>query len=303
MFSSLDRIGRIGCALPPVANMLLDSSIVRFFASKFLGITSRRKLPHFAWQRFDRWFAKRTSDQTPSRGRVVLWDDTFVRYYEPKIGASAVAVLEAAGFQVELAHGRKCCGRPAFSQGNLDEAARLGAHNLALLTQDVDAAPIIFLEPSCYSMFIEDYRELKLPNADEIAKRCFLFQEFIGNLLDQEPTALKFNSRAEKIIIHVHCHAKSLGHGEHMHHLAERLPERTVELLDTGCCGMAGSFGMLESKYDLSLKVAEPLIQVVRHQPFGTTFVTSGASCRNQVSHLAPIKSRHLAEVLADALL
>jgi Fe-S oxidoreductase len=88
-----------------------------------------------------------------------------------------------------------------------------------------------------------------------------------------------------------------------MHRLAERLPERTVELLDTGCCGMAGSFGMLESKYDLSLKVAEPLIQVVRHQPFGTTFVTSGASCRNQVSHLAPVKSRHLAEVLADALL
>jgi FAD/FMN-containing dehydrogenase/Fe-S oxidoreductase len=303
MFSSLDRIGRLGCVLPPVANMLLDSSIVRFFASKFLGITSRRKLPHFAWQRFDRWFAKRKSDRTPSRGRVVLWDDTFVRYYEPKIGASAVAVLEAAGFQVELAQGRKCCGRPAFSQGNLDEAARLGAHNLALLMQDVDAAPIIFLEPSCYSMFLEDYRELKLPNADEIAKRCFLFQEFIGNLLDQEPTALRFNSRAEKIIVHVHCHAKSLGNGERMRHLAERLPERTVELLDTGCCGMAGSFGMLESKYDLSLKVAEPLIQVVRHQPFGTTFVTSGASCRNQVSHLAPVKSRHLAEVLADALL
>ena len=66
---------------------------------------------------------------------------------------------------------------------------------------------------------------------------------------------------------------------------------------------MAGSFGMLESKYDLSVKIAEPLIQTVRHHPFGTTFVTSGASCRNQVSHLAPIKSRHLAEVLADALL
>ena len=93
---------------------------------------------------------------------MVLWDDTFVRYYEPKIGVSAVAVLEAAGYQVELARGRKCCGRPAFSQGNLDEAARLGAHNLALLNQDVDTAPILFLEPSCYSMFMEDYRELGL---------------------------------------------------------------------------------------------------------------------------------------------
>jgi FAD/FMN-containing dehydrogenase/Fe-S oxidoreductase len=302
MFSSVDRIGRIGCMLPPLTNQLLDSSIVRFFASRFLGITSRRKLPHFAWQRFDKWFAKRPH-AAGSRGRVVLWDDTFVRYYEPKIGASAVAVLEAAGFQVELARGRKCCGRPAFSQGNLGEAARLGRHNLALLTQDVDAAPIIFLEPSCYSMFMEDYRELGLPNADEIARRCFLFQEFVESLLEREPGALKFNSRTEKIIVHVHCHAKALSNGEYLNRLAERLPERTVEFLDTGCCGMAGSFGMLESKYDLSVKVAEPLIQIVRHQPFGTTFVTSGASCRNQVSHLTPVKARHVAEVLADALL
>jgi Fe-S oxidoreductase len=288
--------------LPPLSNQVLDSSIMRFLASRFLGITARRKLPHFAWQRFDRWFAKRETTSTGSRGRVVLWDDTFVRYYEPKIGASAVAVLEAAGYQVELARGRKCCGRPAFSQGNLDEAARLGNHNLALLNQDVDGAPIIFLEPSCYSMFIEDYRELGLPNADEISRRCFLFQHFIEDLLQREPGALKFNSRAEKIIVHVHCHAKALGMGGHLYRLAERLPERTVEFLDTGCCGMAGSFGMLESKYDLSLKVAEPLVQVVKHQPFGTTFVTSGASCRSQISHLAPVKSRHVAEVLADAL-
>lgn len=303
MFSSVDRIGRLGCLLPPVTNMMLNSSIMRFFASKFLGVTSRRKLPQFAWQRFDRWFARRKITPGAPRGRVVLWDDTFVRYYEPRIGVAAVAVLEAAGFQVELANGRKCCGRPAFSQGNLDEAARLGAHNLALLNQDVDGAPILFLEPSCYSMFMEDYRELQLPNVDEVSKRCFLFQDFVESLLEREPAALKFNSRAEKIIVHVHCHAKALSSGEYMHRLAERLPERTVELLDTGCCGMAGSFGMLESKYDLSIKVAEPLVQIVRHQPFGTTFVTSGASCRNQISHLAPIKSRHLAEVLADALL
>jgi Fe-S oxidoreductase len=302
-FTSVDRISKFGCRFAPVTNQLLNSSIVRFFASRFLGITSRRKLPQFAWQRFDHWFARQQNGHTPSRGRVVLWDDTFVRYYDPKIGASAVSVLEAAGFQVELAHGRKCCGRPAFSVGNLDEAARLGAHNLALLSQDVDGAPIIFLEPSCFSMFMEDYRELKLPNADEIARRCFLFQEFVDALLEREPTALKFNSRAEKIIIHVHCHAKAMGRSEAMYRLAQRLPDRTVELLDTGCCGMAGSFGMLESKYDLSMKVAEPLAQAVKHQPFGTIVVSSGASCRTQISHLAPVKSRHLAEVLSDALL
>jgi Fe-S oxidoreductase len=303
ILSNVDRIGRLGCIFPLVTNQLLDSSIMRFFASKVLGITSRRPLPHFAWQRFDKWFGKRKSSVTPTRGRVILWDDTFVRYYEPKIGMAAVKVLEAAGFQVELPHGRRCCGRPAFSQGNLDEAARLGTHNLTLLNKHADGSPILFLEPSCYSMFMEDYRELKLGNADEIAARCFLFQEFIGDLLNREPAALQFNARAEKILVHVHCHAKALARNEHAHTLSQRLPERTVELVESGCCGMAGSFGMLESKYDLSLKIAEPLIQAVRHQPYGTTFVTSGASCRNQVTHLATVKTRHMAEVLADALI
>jgi Fe-S oxidoreductase len=302
LFSSADQLGKLGCVAPAVTNYLLNSSVPRFFAQKLFGLSSRRSLPRYAKQRFDRWFVKHTSPYAAHRGRVVLWDDTFVRYHEPHIGVAAVKVLEAAGFQVALAAGRKCCGRPAFSQGNLDEAKKLGEHNIALLNQDVDNAPIIFLEPSCYSMFLQEYRELKLPNHERIAERCFLFQQFVEELLQQEPQALVFNSKSEKLIIHIHCHVKAMSNFDYMHQLAQRLPERNVSLLDTGCCGMAGMFGMLESKYDLSVKIAEPLIREVRNQPYGTTFVTSGGSCRNQVMHLTPIKSRHLAEVLADAL-
>jgi len=232
----------------------------------------------------------------------VLWDDTFVRYHEPHIGIAAVKVLEAAGFEVALPAGRKCCGRPAFSQGNLGEVLRLGQHNLALLNQDVDSAPILFLEPSCYSMFVEDYRELKLEGVEPVATRCFLFEQFIEELLTQEPEALKFKVKAGNMVIHAHCHTKALAGPAHLEKLAGRLPERNVTLLDTGCCGMAGAFGMLESKYELSLKVAEPLAQKVRGQPFGTTVVASGTSCRHQIEHLAPVRARHLAEVLADAL-
>ena len=85
----------------------------------------------------------------------------------------------------------------------------------------------------------------------------------------------------------MHCHAKALANPDYMYQLVERLPERTVTMLDAGCCGMAGAFGMLESKYELSVKVAEPLIQEIRNQPFGTIFVASGASCRQQIQHLA----------------
>ncbi len=302
LLSSMDRLGRFGCAMPRTANALLNSSAFRQLARRILGFTTERPLPHFATERFDRWFKKREPSIRPWRGRVILWDDTFVRYYEPHIGMAAVKLLETAGFEVVLPAQRQCCGRPAFSQGNLDEAARLGRHNIALFSQENDNTPVIFLEPSCYSMFAEDYRELKLPDAERVAKRCFLFGDFFENFLANEPLALRFNNKAENVVIHAHCHTKSLTDPAVMRRLFQRLPERTVTLLDTGCCGMAGAFGMMESKYELSVKVAEPLIRAVRNQPYGTTVVASGASCRQQIQHLAPVRLRHMVEVLAEAL-
>ena len=151
-------------------------------------------------------------------------------------------------------------------------------------------------------MFVEDYRELKLPDSERIADRCILFEEFIGNLLQQEPNALKFDYELQRIVIHAHCHAKSLANTNYMHRLAEHLPNRTVTMLETGCCGMAGAFGMMESKRMNSLKVAAPLIEQIKHQPYGTIVVASGTSCRHQIQHLANNRTQHMACVLADAL-
>jgi FAD/FMN-containing dehydrogenase/Fe-S oxidoreductase len=302
LLGSVDRLGRIGCLLPRAANALLGLTPLGHFGSRFLGITTKRPFPQFAQTRFDHWFAKRQTRAGKLRGRVILWDDTYVRYFEPHVGMAAVQVLEAAGFEVVLPKLRKCCGRPAFSQGDLDEAARLGRHNLALLNAAGDTTPIIFLEPACYSMFVNEYRELKLPDAGRVAARCFLFEHFVENLLDREPDALKFNDRAERIMIHVHCHAKALADTDYMYQLVTRIPQRSVTLLEAGCCGMAGTFGMLEAKYDLSVKVAAPLIQVIRSQPFGTIYVVSGSSCRQQIQHLARVRLRHMAEVMAEAL-
>jgi Fe-S oxidoreductase len=298
LFSSVDQLGRWGCAMPRVANAFLNTP----FLSRALGISTKRLLPRFALERFDHWFAKRPPFRAAYRGRVMLWDDTFVRYYEPHVGMAAVKVLEAAGFEVVLPKQRKCCGRPAFSQGNLDEVAQLGRHNLALLNSDQSNTPIIFLEPACYSMFAQDYHELKLPDAKRVAARCFLFEQFIENLLDREPNALIFNDHPTRLMIHVHCHAKALANSDYMYQLATRMPQRTVTMLEAGCCGMAGAFGMLESKYKLSVKVAAPLIQVIRSQPFGNIVVASGTSCRQQIQHLAPVRTQHMAEVLAEAL-
>ncbi len=301
MLSDVDKLGRLGCAFSGPANLVLRSRLFRRLLGKFSGFAPQRNLPPFAKKRFDHWFARRQNRPAPSRDPVILWDDTFVRYYEPNIGMAAVTVLESAGFEVMLATQRKCCGRPAFSQGNLDEAEKLGAHNLAVLAETGDA-PILFLEPSCYSMFAEDYHELKLPGADVISRRCFLFEEFMNTFLEQEPNALPFDGEVERIAIHAHCHAKSMMKTGCMKQLAQRLPNRSVTLLDTGCCGMAGAFGMIESKYQLSLKVAEPMVEKIKALPFGTIVAASGTSCRHQIQHLVPVKLRHMAEVLAEAL-
>jgi FAD/FMN-containing dehydrogenase/Fe-S oxidoreductase len=298
--TSVDAMGRFGCSMPSLANTISGSHSVRHIFGKIFGISGERAMPVFAHQRFDRWFQRHQQNTSGLRGRVILWDDTFTRYHEPNIGIAAVKVLEAAGYYVTLPQRRKCCGRPAFSVGNLDEAEKLGAHNLALLAND--DAPIIFMEPSCYSMFAEDYRELGLPSAAEIAARCFLFEDFIEKLLKQEPTALKFDHEHGRVAIHSHCHAKALTNTKNAQNLAARLPNRTVAVLDTGCCGMAGSFGMMESKYELSLKIAEPLVEQIKQQPYGTTIVLSGTSCRHQVQHLLTVRTQHMAEVLAEAL-
>jgi FAD/FMN-containing dehydrogenase/Fe-S oxidoreductase len=302
LISSVDLMGRAGCLLPALANAALRSRGLRAVLQKTLGLDARRPLPPYAAQRFDHWFAQRRGRENPSRGWVILWDDTFVRYHEPHVGVAAVAVLEAAGFQVALPADRVCCGRPAFSQGNLDEAARLGLHNLELLATGIIQAPILFLEPSCWAMFVEDYRELKLPGAEQVARRCFLFEQFIEDLLVREPEAICFNEEPADIAIHAHCHAKALADPGFMARLARRLPQRRVTLLDTGCCGMAGAFGALHSKYDLSLKIAQPLVDKIQAQPAGTVIVASGTSCRHQIQHLTPAHPRHMAEVLAAAL-
>ena len=310
-FSNVDLLGRIGSTAPWLSNALIDFAPVRALMEKTLGISAKRSLPHYARERFNKWFAKRMEGPAPSgpgrdgarpsKGKVILWDDTFVRYHEPKIGIAAVKVLEALGFEVELLANRKCCGRPAFSQGNLDAAAELGGHNIHQLSTINHQLPILFLEPSCWSMFVEDYRELKIANADKISERCFLFEKFVDDLLEREPDALQFKERDTRVAIHAHCHAKSLLNPAFMARLAGRLPGHQVTLLETGCCGMAGAFGALSEKYELSKQVAGDLLQKIDHeQP--DVVVASGTSCRHQIVDLSERWPKHMAELLADAI-
>jgi FAD/FMN-containing dehydrogenase/Fe-S oxidoreductase len=320
ILSNIDLLGKLGCLMPRLTNRLLDFKAARIALEKTIGISAQRSLPHYTSERFDKWFARRV-DATPrrvfekesgeapllqkNRGPVILWDDTFVRYHEPHIGIAAVKVLEALGFEVSLVKHRRCCGRPAFSQGNLDTAATLAKHNvsqLSALNSQLSTTPILFLEPSCWSMFVEDYRELKVENAENIAARCFLFEKFVDDLLAREPEALRLKEQTVNVLIHPHCHAKSITSPAFMGKLAERLPGKKATVLDTACCGMAGAFGALAEKYDLSLQVAQRLLDQIVDQPHDTEVIASGTSCRHQITDLTNIQPKHMAELLAEAL-
>jgi FAD/FMN-containing dehydrogenase/Fe-S oxidoreductase len=306
IFSNVDLLGEIGCTVPWLANAVADFPPIRGFIERTLGISAKRSLPRYASKRFDRWFEKRNRrlDRVSphlNRGRVILWDDTFVRYYEPNIGMAAVKVLESLGFEVELLRDRKCCGRPAFSQGNLDFAAELGQCNVSQLSTLNSQLPIVFLEPSCWSMFVDDYRELRIANAERIAERCVLFEKFVDDLLEREPDALQFNERHTNIAIHAHCHAKSLTDVTFLERLAQRLPGRDAALLETGCCGMAGAFGALAEKHELSKQVAADLLRKIDNQQ-PDVLVASGTSCRHQIVDLTQRWPKHMAELIADAI-
>jgi FAD/FMN-containing dehydrogenase/Fe-S oxidoreductase len=300
LFSRVDVLGKLGTLTPGLANQSLQWKWLRGLMEKTLGIDKRRPLPPYAAQRFDTWFKKRTPRGDAHRGTVILWNDCFVNFHEPHIGQAAVEVLEALGYRVQLIEDHACCGRPAFSTGRLDVAADFGRTNIAKLSGST--APIIFLEASCFSMFAEDYIELDLSGAREMASRSRLFERFVTEVLEHEPSALNFDDQPRVTAIHAHCHAKAITSTAVMPKLAKYIPNNEVTLLNSACCGMAGSFGARKGKYEVSLQVAEPLVEMLAAFPPDAHIVASGTSCRHQIEHLTDRHPLHMAELLASAL-
>jgi len=301
MIAHSDVLGRVGSATAPLSNAVIGLKVVRRVMEWLLGIDALRSLPPFARERFDHWFENREAGGQRARGRVILWDDTWVRYHEPGVGRAAVEVLEAAGFEVVLAEERRCCGRPAASRGLLEMARDLGRHNVALLLS-MGEAPVIFLEPSCWSMFVDDYRQFKIEGSEEVSSRCVLFEDFISGLLNEDRKALPMGSLDGWAAIHGHCHAKALADPVVAERLLRQVPGLEVQSLETGCCGMAGAFGMMKANRNLSLAVADPLVRQITPLSDDALVVAAGTSCRHQIRDLIGRECLHPAEVLAAAM-
>ncbi|MBS0336671.1 MAG: FAD-binding protein [Proteobacteria bacterium] len=309
---SMGRIGEwapLAAKFPRIANFFTQSPVFSPLAKSVSGIAQQRSLPAFAQQSFRQQFgalhaSRRDPEQVRSvrRGEpVILWTDTFSNFFRPETALAAVEVLEAAGCRVALPPERLCCGRPYYDFGLLDAAKdslnrileTMGAHIYG-------GVPVVGLEPSCVAVFRDELGKL-FPDderAQRLAKQTFTLAEYLERI-DWRPPQVPGNPTA---LVHGHCHQKAvLGMQPELRMLAAA--GYKVEAPDSGCCGMAGSFGFKPEHYAASQKVAESvLMPKVRASAQDTVIVSNGFSCREQIEQAGGRKTLHLAEVLAATL-
>jgi Fe-S oxidoreductase len=326
VFAHINRVNRLGSRFAPLSNWMAKSPIGRFVSSAVLGVHPSRSMPPFAAQSFPRWFESRgeippnpplqrggeddSSPLTkggPQRGRprptVVLLNDTFMNYNYPEVGRAAVELLEAAGQRVVLANAM-CCGRPMLSKGFMAEAAANARYNVDLLHAYADQGiPIVGCEPSCLLTLRDEYPELaKDAKSKKVAQHAYLIDEYLMMLHEKGELDLKFSGESKKVLFHAHCHQKALA-GTAASLGALRLPGWEVELVNAGCCGMAGSFGFEKEHYDISMTIGgQALFPAVKAKGDDWEIAVMGVSCRQQIEDGAGRRARHLVEVLRDGL-
>jgi len=291
----VDKWLQLAAISPSLANLTLRAPGLNALAKKLLDIAPQRELPRVADQSFRSW-ARRHSVPTGG-GDVILWIDTFNNSFHPDTARAALEVLRGAGRKVFVPEQRLCCGRPLYDFGLIDEARTYLRRILTSLARPIDAGvPIVVLEPSCASVFRDELRGLfpDDPRAERLRAQTFLLSEF----LEREAPGYSPPKINGKVVLHGHCHHKAVMKMTDEESIL-RKTGADVQSLDSGCCGMAGSFGFDAHKYDVSIAVGERvLLPAVRAAAPDTHIVSDGFSCREQIAQTTGRRALHLADLL-----
>ncbi|HWB20210.1 MAG TPA: FAD-linked oxidase C-terminal domain-containing protein, partial [Phycisphaerales bacterium] len=308
VFGNIRALNRMGAALPWLSNALNRTFPAKYLASKILGIDSRRSLPKFHKSLFS-WRAGRPI-QNADGPVVILFPDCFTTYNEPAIGRAAILSLEALGYRVVLPD-VGCCGRSMISLGMLDRAistCRSTASNLAESIRKEKPVAIVACEPSCLSAIKDDWLDLRLDVdrkiLQDLAAKSSLIEQFIEQQWGNHPKNPVPSSKSSKhkLVLHGHCHQKALWGAESSAALLRRIAGENLTVLDSGCCGMAGSFGYMKSKYDLSMAIGEQsLFGDLRNMP-DAIVAAPGTSCRQQINDGTQRTALHPIEIFAEWL-
>ena len=304
----LPRYAPWASRLGPILNLRDRIPGLSRLSEVLLGFSAKRKLP--PWRR-DPFRATEAKVETGNGPEVVLWADTFNTYFEPENARAALKVLQAAGFRVHLPRaaddGRPlCCGRTFLAAGLIDEAKAEVRRMLEALKPFVErGVPVVGLEPSCLFTLNDEFKAM-LPGAetDALAGIALTFEEFLSR--EQDSGKLKLNLsplNVDRAIVHGHCHQKAFAVMDEVKTALLLVPDLEVEIIDSGCCGMAGAFGYEAGNYDISMTMGEiGLFPAVRGASSDTLIVASGTSCRHQIRDGAGREAVHVARVLEKAL-
>jgi len=311
---------RLAHVAPELVNALSHTPGLERLVKAAGGVAQEREVPRFGPARFTRWFADGDAAGTLPRGRgqrgeVLLWPDTFTDSFHPWIGVAAVQVLEAAGFHVTLPRGEVCCGLTWISTGQLGTAKRVLRRTARRLAPAVaKGTPVVALEPSCTAVFRSDATNLlghdrdaqRLSTATRTLSELLLERagDWVVDLADHSA-----GQRGPEALVQVHCHQHAVL-GQHADVEVLRHAGVQPEVLDSGCCGLAGNFGFEDGHYDVSMACAEDgLLPALRESSDDTMVIADGFSCRTQIeqSHVldgSPTGRQpvHLAQVLASRL-
>ncbi|HTZ74877.1 MAG TPA: FAD-linked oxidase C-terminal domain-containing protein [Candidatus Aquilonibacter sp.] len=298
-FGFVDKWAELASRAPGYVNLVTQLPMLRDLAKAAAGIPLQRSIPAFAAQTFKAWFKQHAAPSHAGK-KVILWPDTFNNYFFPETAIAATEVLEAAGRKVVVPSRHLCCGRPLYDYGFLEDAKSYLQQIMDALGDEIDrGTPIVVLEPSCCSVFRDELTNLfpSLPRARKLKENTFTLSEFLEKQKNFTPPSLK-----RKAIVHGHCHHKAVLRMKDEESLYKKMGLQ-YEFLDSGCCGMAGSFGFESDKYDVSVKVGErALLPAVRRADPATLVIADGFSCKEQISQLTDRRALHTAEVLALAL-
>ncbi len=304
-----DSVGlaKWGSRFAPVSNWILRSGPVRRMLEKRYGLDRRIPPPRFVRNTFRHWFERRKNAAGETKKNeqqcVVLFVDTWTNHHTPQVGMAAVKVLESLGYRV-LCPETSCCGRPMISKGLLAEAQLLASQNVdALANYAHQGIPILGVEPSCVSALTDELPQLvRNKAANRIAANSMMLESFVAKLMEDEPERLRFREGAfDAIRYHGHCHQKALyGTGDAMAALQSVCDDATE--INSGCCGMAGSFGHEVEHYDIAQAVGEQRLFPAIRERGNASIAVSGFSCRCQIGHHTDAKPKHVIEYLADAI-
>jgi Fe-S oxidoreductase len=292
---------RIAARVPGLANLSAQSPATAPLFKRLGGIAPQRKVPAFAERTFKALWRRRPA-RNVGRPSVMLWPDTFNNHFFPQTALAAAEVLEALDFQVVVPEDDVCCGRPLYDFGMLETARSLLQKDLGALRPAIEQGiPVVALEPSCLSVFRDEMTNLLPddPAARRLKEQTRSFAQFV-----LEHSGIEEVARLERqAVVHGHCHEKALLGMDSEVELLRRLGI-DAQLLDTGCCGMAGSFGFeAGEKYRVSTAIGElDVLPKVRQAAPDALVVADGFSCREQIDGSTTRRALHVAEVARMAV-